>query len=197
MKDRWARMSDINKFVENVGDIIEARFSGMITGDTPVLLGDLANAKFDLDKELEIEATTTTTHGETIITRLSNCTCGRMGTLAGGGRIHNKDCPEHGKPEPKQDEIKQIAFKCQERFLASGNWMDSVKPLMEMVGYYRQLAKNHEFNLKQKDELIKKLQADLKPINPDVRSWSVLNEIIENSGYRLIKKPDPEIMGEE
>lgn len=109
------------------------------------------------------------------------------------------------------DEIKKITFECQERFLESGNWIDSVKPLIEFAERETKRAetatKNYNTMLEAyieetdiKNELIKKLRAALEEAQTD-SEWSdiVTRSLgwLKTNDFILIKNPAPEIMGDE
>lgn len=120
-----------------------------------------------------------------------------------------EDCPIHGK-KSEQDEIKRLVYECQERFLESGNWLDSVKPLIDAyeaqkkerdiqkdrARAYEEFFFDQKEEIKEKDALIKKLRTALEPVSFVNAVLADRTTTVIKPDHQLTKKPDPEIMRE-
>jgi len=93
-------------------------------------------------------------------------------------------------------EIIYLASACKEKYLETNDWMDALQPLIDLVldEFRRRRALGSE--IEQKNELIQKLRAALEPGIPNSTAQKTV-DTIHKLGFICVKKPDPEIMGEE
>jgi len=190
MKDRRAMLSDFNTFVDR---FLKAFFE---FGDSNCLSVDeaLEKAKFDLEEE--------SLSDQEIFEK-----CAVVSSAV------------TGKPEAKGDDPQNVYTYVGESFanlgemgygkILMGHFTRSLKPLIDYAKAQKERldpvmeerdgsVKERIFlanRIQEKDVLIAKLRAALEPNPRQIMAESLHNNLKEN-GYQIIKKPDPEIMGE-